>query len=112
MHAHVKKLGLTLRKSLLRSKIGCTLHNMEQMMFGVKSRLNLYNMLTITRHCLLVRGAYHFFSGMGLGTVFTLQGLSGCPNMFLPRMTPTRFRGRITNRQMQATATYENKTNT
>ena len=39
----MKKLGLTLRKFLLRSKIGCTLHNMEQMMFGVKSRLNLYN---------------------------------------------------------------------
>ena len=112
MHAHVKKLGLTLCKSLLRSKIGCTLHNMEQMMFGVKSRLNLYNMLTTTGHCLLVRGASPFFSGMGLGTEFTLQGLSGCPNMFLPRMTPTRFRGRITNRQMQATATYENITDT
>ena len=49
-------------------------------------------------------GPHHFFSGMGLGTVLTLQGLSGWPEMLLPRMVPTRLRGRITNRQMLATA--------
>ena len=50
---------------------------------------------------------YHFFSGMGRGTVLILQGLSGWPEILRPRIVPTRFRGRITNRQMQATATWE-----
>ena len=49
----------------------------------------------------------HFFSGIGLGTVLTLQGLSGSPEMFLPRIVPTRFRGRITKRQIHTTVTWE-----
>ena len=50
----------------------------------------------------------HFFSGMGLGTVLMRQGLSGWPEMFLPRMAPTIVNGRITNRQIQATETCAN----
>ncbi len=45
----------------------------------------------------------HFFSGMGLGTVLIRQGWSGSPEMLRPRIVPTRFRGRITNRLMHTT---------
>lgn len=48
--------------------------------------------------------AYHFFSGMGLGTVLTLQGTLGCPPRFRPSTVPTRVRGRMTNKPIQATA--------
>ena len=54
---------------------------------------------------------YHFFSGIGLGTVLTLQGLSGVPEMLRPRMVPTRLRGRMTNRQIPATAICRNTAN-
>ena len=47
--------------------------------------------------------AYHFFSGIGLGTVFTLQGTSALPDKFRPRIPPTRFNGSTTNKQIQAT---------
>ena len=53
---------------------------------------------------MMFRGSMnHFFSGMGLGTVLILQGLSGWPEMLRPKMVPTRFRGRITNRQIHTT---------
>lgn len=56
------------------------------------------------------RRAYHFFSGMGLGTALTLQGKLGCPERFRPRIVPTRFRGRMTKKQMQHTATCKTHT--
>lgn len=50
----------------------------------------------------------HFFSGMGRGTAFTLQGASGVPARFRPRTVPTKVSGSMTNIQMQVTATYKN----
>ena len=50
----------------------------------------------------------HFFSGIGLGTAFTRQGASGVPEMFRPRIVPTRVKGRITKMQMHVTATCKN----
>ena len=38
-----------------------------------------------------------------------LQGWSGVPARFLPSTVPTRVSGRITNRQMQLTATYSER---
>lgn len=58
------------------------------------------------------RNAYHFFSGIGLGTAFTRQGKLGWPDRFLPRIVPTRFSGRMTKKQMQQTATCSKKTTT
>lgn len=54
--------------------------------------------------------AYHFFSGMGRGTVLTLHGALGCPDTFLPNTVPTRFNGKITNVTMHTRATlkYQN----
>lgn len=58
-------------------------------------------------------GPYHFFSGIGLGTALTRQGKFGWPDRFLPKMVPTRFRGRMTKKQIQQTATCrEMKSNT
>lgn len=47
----------------------------------------------------------HFFSGIGLGTAFTLQGASGVPAKFRPKIVPTSVSGSITKMQMQVTAT-------
>ena len=59
---------------------------------------------------MITRGSMnHFFSGIGLGTAFTLQGASGVPARFLPRIVPTKVSGRITNIQMHVTATMEPK---
>lgn len=52
---------------------------------------------------------YHFFSGMGRGTVLTRHGALGWPYMFLPNTVPTRFNGKITNITIQAMATCEGK---
>ena len=51
----------------------------------------------------------HFFSGIGLGTAFTLQGWLACPDIFLPSTVPTNVSGRITNRHMHAMATCKIK---
>ena len=48
--------------------------------------------------------SYHFFSGIGLGTVFTLQGTLGAPYRFLPNTVPTNVNGRITKITMAVTA--------
>lgn len=48
---------------------------------------------------------YHFFSGIGLGMVFTLHGLFGAPLQFLPTTVPTRARGKDMNVQMTRTTT-------
>ena len=53
---------------------------------------------------------YHFFSGIGLGTVFTLHGTSALPDKFRPRIAPTRFNGSTTNKQIQATMSYKTVT--
>ena len=58
---------------------------------------------------MMLRGSMnHFFSGMGLGTVLIRQGLSGWPEMLRPKIVPTKFRGRMTNKQMQATEILRN----
>lgn len=49
----------------------------------------------------------HFFSGIGLGTAFTLHGASGVPARLRPKIVPTNVRGKITNIQIHVTATYE-----
>ena len=49
--------------------------------------------------------SYHFFSGIGLGTVLTLQGTFGAPLRFLPSTVPTRVNGRITKITMLVMAT-------
>lgn len=46
----------------------------------------------------------HFFSGICLGTGFTLQGGLGVPETFLPNTAPTMDNGRMMNRQMAAMA--------
>ena len=47
----------------------------------------------------------HFFSGMGRGTALTRQGWSAAPARLRPSTLPTRLRGRMTNKQMEVTAT-------
>lgn len=47
----------------------------------------------------------HFFSGIGRGTAFTLQGKSGCPSKFLPTTVPTRVSGKMTKIHIQVTTT-------
>ena len=49
--------------------------------------------------------SYHFFSGIGRGTVFTLHGTFGAPFRFLPSTVPTRVNGRMTKMTMLVTAT-------
>lgn len=49
--------------------------------------------------------SYHFFSGIGLGTVFTLHGTFGAPFRFLPSTVPTSVNGRMTKITMLVTAT-------
>ena len=49
--------------------------------------------------------SYHFFSGIGLGTVFTLHGTFGAPFRFLPSTVPTSVSGRMTKITMLVTAT-------
>ena len=51
------------------------------------------------------KNSYHFFSGIGLGTVFVRHGLLGWPDMLRPRIVPTSVSGKITNTQIQITAT-------
>lgn len=41
--------------------------------------------------------SYHFFSGIGLGTVCTLQGTSACPIKLRPSIVPIKLSGNITN---------------
>ena len=55
--------------------------------------------------------SHHFFSGIGLGTVLTLQGTFGAPYKFLPNTVPTKVNGRITKMTMLVTATYKSQTN-
>lgn len=57
------------------------------------------------RRTIIVGSMNHFFSGIGLGTAFTLQGQSFCPAKFLPSTVPTNVNGRITNKHIQVTAT-------
>lgn len=47
----------------------------------------------------------HFFSGIGRGTAFTRQGWSACPSRLRPTTVPTNVSGKMTNIQMQVTAT-------
>ena len=42
----------------------------------------------------------HRFSGIGLGTAFTLHGKFGDPFMFFPTMVPTSVNGKITKQAM------------
>lgn len=51
----------------------------------------------------------HFFSGIGRGTALTRHGASGVPAKFLPRTVPANVNGKITNIQIQVTATYKYK---
>ena len=46
----------------------------------------------------------HFFSGIGLGTAFTLQGTLVCPAMLRPNTVPIIVKGSITNKQIDITA--------
>lgn len=80
----------------------------------VKVKSVLQNTRILWNSLLLVffhRNTYHFFSGIGRGTAFTLQGKLGWPDRFLPRIVPTRFSGRMTKKQMQQTATCRTKNN-
>lgn len=52
----------------------------------------------------------HFFSGIGRGTALILQGLLAWPERLRPRTVPTSVNGSMTNRQMQAMATWSSNT--
>jgi len=46
----------------------------------------------------------HLLLGIGRGTAFTLHGGLEVPEMFLPRIVPTRLRGRITKNMRHSMA--------
>ena len=49
---------------------------------------------------------YHFFSGIGLGTALTRQGLLDDPLIALPNNVPIRLHGKMTNIVIATIANY------